>query len=105
MCRVNLYLVAALIAAGICVHFVKKLYDLEQAGTILPPTTYVRQHPYSFILAVLGAYLLAALCYFTEQLTYGMAILIGVTCSSAFDTLRARAAGKMTIPDPDKEPK
>jgi hypothetical protein len=89
----NPYLVAALVAAGIVTHFLKRLYDLEQTGTIMLPTTFVKQRPYAFALAIAGAYLLAALCYFTNQLTYGMAILIGVVCSDAFDTLRARAVG------------
>lgn len=91
----NLYLIAFLLAAGIAAHFLKKLYDLEQAGTILPPFAFVRQRPYASLSAVFGAYLLAALCYFTGQLTYSTAILIGVTCGSAFDSLRARAAGQL----------
>jgi uncharacterized membrane protein YdbT with pleckstrin-like domain len=93
--NLNIYLIAALVAAGILLHFLKKLHDLEQAGTILMPTTFIKAHPYSFLVAVLSAYLFAALMFFLNQLNYAVAILIGVTCGSAYDSLRARAAGKL----------
>lgn len=98
----NLYLAAILVAAGILVHFLKKLYDLENAGTILPPATYLRQHPYTFLSAVASAYMFAAMLYFVDQFNYAVAILVGVTCGSAYDSLRARAAGKL---DKAEDPK
>ncbi len=98
--ELNLYLAAALLALGIVVHFLKKLYDLEATGTVLWPSDFVKQRPYAFLLAIFGAYLLAALCYFTNQLTYGMAILIGVACSDAFDSLRAKAVHELKKANP-----
>lgn len=93
--KTNLYVCAALIAAGMVAHFIKKLYDLEQAGTILSPREYARSHPYGVALAVIGGYLFASLLYFAGQLNESVSILTGVMCSEAFDSLRARAAGKL----------
>ncbi len=84
-----------LVGAGILVSFVKKLYDLEQAGTILPPAVYWQKHPYQVLLCVCSAYMLAGLWFFSGLLNAPLAILTGVASDYAFDTLRARAAGKM----------
>lgn len=94
---------AVLILLGIIAHFVKRLYDLEQTGTILSPISFVRMHPYAFVSTILSAYLLGAFWYFIGQLNEVTAILTGVACNSAFDTLRARAIGKLQ-PGPENEP-
>lgn len=86
---------ALLVALGIAAHFCKKLMDLENAGTILKPTTFARQHPYTVASAILGAYLLAAALYYMGQMNEAVAIMTGVTCGSAFDSLRARAVAKL----------
>lgn len=104
MSQPNLWLCAGLIAAGMAAHFCKKLYDLEQAGTILSPLAYARQRPYAVAMAIIGAYLLAAFWYFVGQLNEVASILTGVGCSSAFDTLRARAVAKMRTPEDSRQP-
>ena len=91
----NIPLCAALVFAGMLGHFIKKLYDLEQAGTYLSPLEYARERPYAVAMGIVGGYLLAAFWHFVGQLNEVSALLTGIGCSSAFDTLRARAAGKM----------
>jgi len=95
MMQTNLYVCAALIFFGMLCHFVKKLWDLEQAGTILSPKVFLRLHPYQVSSAVLGAYMLGALCYFTGQLNEAASIFIGVGAGSALESLRAKAVGKI----------
>lgn len=95
MTEPNLWLCAILIFAGMAGHFIKKLADLQNAGTLLTPLEFARQQPYTVALAVIGAYLLAAFWYFVGQLNEVSAILTGIGCGSAFDSLRARAAGRM----------
>lgn len=101
----NLYICAGLVALGIIAHFVKKLYDLEQTGTIMSPLTYVRMHPYQVLMAWLGAYLLMIAFYYFAQLTPMLALLTGVACNEAFDTLRTKAVLKIRegeAPAPEK---
>lgn len=93
--KTNLYICALLVALGIASHGAKKLYDLEQAGTILSPHAYARKHPYAVVLAIISTYLLAATFYFMGQLNEITAILTGISCGSAFDTLRARAVKQL----------
>lgn len=92
---VNVYIALGLVIIGMMAHFVKKLADLEQTGTILSPITFVAQRPYTTLSAVMGALLLALAAYYVGELSYLAAILIGVGCSDAFDSLRARAVAKL----------
>jgi hypothetical protein len=55
---VNVKLCMALVAAGIIGSLLNRLYQLEQAGTIIPPLEYWRKHPYGVLLCVFSAYLL-----------------------------------------------
>ena len=91
----NLYLCFGLVIAGMVAHFVKKLADLEQTGTILSPITFVAQKPYATLSAIVGSLLLAAFFHFIGQLNEVTALLTGVMCSDAFDSLRARAVGRL----------
>lgn len=95
----NLYIYALLVLFGMAAHFVKKLYDLEQAGTILSPLTYAKQKPYTVISAVFGAYGLALVFYYMGQLNEVGAIFSGILCSQGLDSLRARAAGRLAKDD------
>lgn len=93
--QTNIWLGFGLVLAGMAAHFVKKLYDLEQTGTILSPITFVRQRPYATLNAIMGGLLLAGVWYLMDQLNYVTAILTGIGCSDAFDSLRARAVAKL----------
>lgn len=94
----SLWICAVLVATGIALHVVKKLYEKEQDGNVISPLEYLRAHPYGVVMMVLGAYLLTAFWYFIGELTYVTAILTGVSANSAFDTLRMRAEAKMRGP-------
>lgn len=95
----NLYLGLGLVLLGMLGHFVKKLSDLEATGTILSPSTFVAQRPYATLSAIMGGLLLALVWHFMGQLNEISAILTGVGCSDAFDSLRARAVAKLKPPE------
>lgn len=80
---------------GIVLSFVKKLYDLEQTGTIISPYHYWRQHPYQLLMCFLSAYAFAGMSLFNGLLNVPFALLIGVGCDYAFDSLRTKAIGRM----------
>lgn len=101
--KTNLYICAALVLFGMAGHFVKKLYDLEQAGTILSPLTYARQRPYTVLAAVFGGYGFALVAFFMGQLNELSAIFAGILCSQGLDTMRARAAGRLRLTDEGEE--
>lgn len=87
----NLYICAALVAAGIAFHFVLKLSEMESQGNIVSPLTYWKQHPYTSLTVVMSAYLFMALQSALGELSYSAAILTGIACNSLGDKLRARA--------------
>jgi hypothetical protein len=100
----NLYVCAALVLTGMLGHFVKKLHDLQQAGTLMSPLTYARMFPYTVAAGFMGGYLLAAAAWAMGQLNYMTAIFCGVLCSQGLDSLRARAAGKLAKEDEKPSP-
>lgn len=98
----NLYLCALLVGLGVVVNLLRTLYALEQAGTILNPLTYISRRPYQYALMVASAYMLLAVWYFIGELGYVTSILTGVAADMAYDTLRARAAGRMRADSTDQ---
>lgn len=96
-----LWIAMLCILPGIVLHFVKRLADLEQTGTILSPITFIQQHPYQYLLMVLSSAMVVALLYAMQQLTYATAILVGVIGDMAYDSLRSRAIGKMRVDPAD----
>lgn len=82
-------------AVGVLFHFITKLYELEAQGTVVTPWQYWRRNPYASLIVVLAVVLMLLLEWVTGQLTYGAAILTGVTANSAGDKLRARANAKL----------
>jgi hypothetical protein len=91
----NFWVCMLLVGVGIIGSFLKKLYDLQQTGTILMPNEFWRQQPYTVLLCWFSAYMLAVFWLFSGLLNAPLALLTGVACDYAFDTLRARAAGHM----------
>jgi hypothetical protein len=87
----NLWVCAGLVAAGILFHFVLKLQELEQQGTIVKPWVYWSQHPYTSLAVIMSAYLFMALQYALGELSHSAAILTGIACNSLGDKMRARA--------------
>jgi hypothetical protein len=90
-----------LVLLGMIGHFVKKMSDLEAAGTVLSPITYVKDKPWRTTSAVMGGLMLAMAFHWAGQLNELAALLTGVGCSEAFDALRARAAGRLRESLPD----
>lgn len=90
----NLWACAGLVALGILFHFITKLSELEQAGRIVTPWGYWREHPYTSLIVVFAAYLMMALQAAVHELSYSAAILTGIACNSFGDKLRARASAK-----------
>lgn len=93
--KTNIYVCALLLVLGMAAHFVLRLYNLQQAGTILSPSAYAKQQPYTVAVAFLGGVLLFLALYFAGQLNEGMSIAVGVACSEALDSLRARSVAKL----------
>jgi hypothetical protein len=91
MTQPNLYLCILLVLFGILFHFVLKLSELESQGKIVTPWAYWREHPYTSLGVVMGAYLFLMVSHFMNELTYVTALLIGIACNSIGDKLRARA--------------
>lgn len=93
--KTNLYICAALVAAGMVGHLLYVLRGLEQAGTIITPVAYAKQRPYTVASAVVGAYLLMFVLYYVGQLNEVLAIFVGLLCSQALDKLRAQAESRL----------
>lgn len=93
--KTNIYVCALLMLLGMGGHFLLRLYNLQQAGTILSPLGYARQQPYTVAVAIFGGILMFAWLYFAGQLNEGMAIAVGIGCSEALDSLRARAVARL----------
>lgn len=91
----NLLLCCLLVALGIALHFIMKLKELEDQGTIVLPWQYWRQHPYTSLSVIMGAYLMLAMAAGLHELTYMGALLIGIACNSIGDKLRAKAQAKL----------
>jgi hypothetical protein len=91
MTEPNLLMCALLVLFGICFHFLLKLSELESQGKIVTPWAYWRDHPYTSLTVVMGAYAFLLLSHFMHELTYVTALLIGIACNSIGDKLRARA--------------
>lgn len=91
----NVFLCCLLVAVGIAFHFILKLQELENQGQIVLPWQYWRQHPYTSLVVVMGAYLFLAMELSIHEATYTTALLTGVACNSVGDKLRARAQAKL----------
>jgi hypothetical protein len=93
--KTNIYVCALLLVLGMLGHFALRLYNLQQAGTLLSPMAYARQQPYAVAVALMGGILLFLALYFFGQLNEGMSIFVGIGCGEALETLRARAVAKL----------
>lgn len=99
------FLLYALAAnAGIALHFLKKLWEFEQSGTLISPKKYFRERPYGTAVMVLSAWALCAVWVLMGDPSaglrpsdYALALLTGSSCNSAFDALRARAEAKLRV--------
>lgn len=99
--QLSIYLLAAFFGIGL--HLLKKLQELEAAGTIMSPWAYLKERPYASSLMALSAVALSGLWVLMGDLVasglrpndYALSFLTGFTCNSAYDTLRARAEAKI----------
>ncbi len=90
----NLWWCAALVLAGILFHFMLKLSELENTGTVITPWAYWRNHPYTSAVVVMGAYMLMIIQYDLGQLSYSAAALTGMVGNSLGDKARAAAMAR-----------
>lgn len=91
----NVILLFGLVIVGMVVQFVKKMADLEAAGTLMTPLGYVRTRVWGTMLAVISTLLLAYIFHLMGELNRLAALTVGLYCTEAFDSLRARAVGRM----------
>lgn len=82
-------------AVGLIFHFLIKLYELQKQGDFVTPWAYWRRNPYESLIVIFGVVIMLLLGWVTGQLTFGAAILTGVTANSIGDKLRARANAKL----------
>lgn len=102
----TLLIVAAVLCTfGMLLHFLKKMADVEATGTVLSPAAYFRQAPYRTLLAILSSYMLLAVYYWMGMLNPLVALFSGIACSSAYDSLRARAIRRLQQDDGLQEDK
>lgn len=87
----NLWICAGLVFLGIVFHFLTKLAELESKGEVITPWQYWRQHPYTSLIVLLGAYLFMAFQFAIGELSYSAAVLTGIASNSLGDKLRAKA--------------
>lgn len=86
----------ALMAFGMLGYYIKKMWELEQAGQHLSPLAYLKQKPWGTAAMIFGAVSTMMLSYFMGQLNELSAILIGGGSTSVNDAFRARAESKIT---------
>jgi hypothetical protein len=91
----NMLFLYGLVIVGMAVQFVKKMADLEAAGTLITPWQYARQKPWSASLAIMSTLILAYVFHLMGQLNELAAIFTGLYSTEAFDSLRARAVGRL----------
>lgn len=84
-----------LVLAGMAVQFVKKMADLEASGTLITPWQHYRQKPWGALLLFISTMFLAYSLHLVGQLNEFGALSVGFCCNEAYDSLRARAAGRM----------
>ena len=91
----NVFFLFGLVIVGMIIQFVKKMADLEAAGTLITPLAYAASRKWATLLAILSTLLLAYIFYRMGELNNLAAITTGLYCTEAFDSLRARAVGRM----------
>lgn len=82
-------------AIGLTFHFLLKLWELQRQGDLVTPWEYWRRNPYESLIVIFGVVIMLLLGWVTGQLTYGAAILTGVTANTIGDKLRAKANAKI----------
>jgi hypothetical protein len=91
----QIVLCSILVAAGLVLHFVSKLKELEDRGLPVSANAYLTDHKYTAIYVVLSAYGLLLLAYFTGEMGPVGSFCMGVAANVAGDKLRARAEAKL----------
>lgn len=89
---------------GMLVHFLKKMADVEATGTVLSPWQHARTAPYRTALAIVSSYLLLYVYFEMNMLNPLVGLFSGMACSSAYDSLRARAIKRIQADDERPEP-
>lgn len=92
---VDLLVLFGLVLSGMTVQFIKKMADLEASGTLLTPWQHYRQKPWGALLLLISTMFLAYSLFIAGQLNEFAAMSVGFCCNEAYDSLRARAVGRM----------
>lgn len=95
----NIYVATGLLLFGVVCHFLQTLAALEDAGNGMSALAYIKSHPYRAASMVTAAFVLMLVTRELGQLTNVTAVLIGYSCQSAADTLRARANARLNQGD------
>lgn len=93
----------ALCTLGMLVHFLKKMADTEATGTVLSPMAHLKGAPYRTSLAIVSSYLLLYVYFAMNMLNPLVGLFSGMACSSAYDSLRARAIKRIQADDEKPE--
>ncbi len=88
-------LCSCLVAAGLVSHFVAKLAELEARGTPVGAWDHIRQHRWTSLNVVLGAYGLLLFAYYAGEMGPIGSFCMGVAANAAGDKMRARAQTKI----------
>lgn len=84
-----------LVLVGMVAQFIKKMADLEAAGTLITPWQYCRDKPWRTLLAINSGFLAAYILHLMGELNNASAIAVGLACTEIYDSLRARAVGRI----------
>lgn len=84
-----------LVVVGMIAQFLKKMSDLEAAGTLMTPWAYARDRPWRTLTAIFGGFVAAYAFHLMGQLNGLAALFTGMASTEAFDSLRARAVGRL----------
>lgn len=91
----SLWFLFGLVLVGMFGQFVKKMADLEAAGTLITPWQYTKRQPWGTLLAIMSGVIAAYVFHLMGQLNELSAIFTGFASTEAFDSLRARAVGRL----------
>ena len=89
---------ALLVAAGLIIHFVTKLSELEQRGVPITARDYLTPHKWTTLSVVLGAYGMLLMSYLAGEMGYLGSFCMDIAANVAGDRMRARAQSKLEQP-------
>jgi len=86
---------ALMMWAGQALHLLKKLRELEVAGSIISPLQFFRQHPYSVLFSVVAGMVAFGMLYATQQLNPIGAFTAGYMADSVVNAFTTKSLRKI----------